>query len=107
MKRTLRNRHYRQTMRGYVKRVRTAVEAGDQGGAREQLAEAIKRLDQAVTKGILHRRTASRAISRLTIAVNRIPPTRSAPLTVRIDRGGAGSASVLPRVNRSGRGPTG
>lgn len=74
-KRTVRNRHFRTTMRTMVKRVKTAVAAGEAGPAQEALKLAVKQLDRSVTKGVLKRKTASRAISRLTLAVNRIAKT--------------------------------
>ena len=72
IKRTLRNRHFRATMRGALKKVRTAVDGGELATAQEALKVAVKQLDRAVTKGIMHRRTASRTISRLTLAVNKL-----------------------------------
>lgn len=75
IRRTARNRHFRTTVRTLVKRVRAAVAAGDAGPAQEALRLAIKQLDRSVTKGVLKRETASRTISRLTLAVNRIAKT--------------------------------
>lgn len=72
IKRTARNRHFRTTVRTLVRRVRAAVAAGEAGPAQEALRLAIKQLDRSVTKGVLKRKTASRTISRLTIAVNGI-----------------------------------
>ncbi len=65
LKRSVRNRHVRTTVRGYVKRVRAAVEAADKDAAGEALRLAISRIDGAVAKGIFHRNTGSRYISRL------------------------------------------
>jgi small subunit ribosomal protein S20 len=70
VKRTTRHRHVRTTVRTCVKRVRTAVQAGDAGAARKALAEAVSRIDSAVAKGLYHRKTGSRYISRLTQQVN-------------------------------------
>ena len=72
IKRTARNRHFRTKVRTLVKKVKGAVEAGEAGPAQEALKDAIRHLDRSVTKGVLKRKTASRAISRLTVAVNRI-----------------------------------
>jgi small subunit ribosomal protein S20 len=72
IKRTARNRHFRTAVRTLVKQVKAAVEAGEAGQAQEALKLAIKQLDRSVTKGVLKRKTASRTISRLTLAVNRI-----------------------------------
>ncbi|MGB5193758.1 MAG: 30S ribosomal protein S20 [Polyangiales bacterium] len=70
IKRTARNRNIRTNVRTCVKRVRTAVESGDAGAAKKALIEAISRIDGAVSKGIYHRKTGSRYISRLTHQVN-------------------------------------
>ena len=69
VKRRLRNRHVLTTMRTYIKRVRAASEAGSADDAQEALKLAVKALDRAATKGVIHRRQASRKISRLTKAV--------------------------------------
>ena len=72
MVRTERNRHIRQTMRTFIKRVRQHIEAQDGAAAKEALGAATKSLDKSVTKGIMPHRTASRTISRLTVAVNKL-----------------------------------
>ncbi len=72
IKRTDRNRSIKTQYRTLVKRVREAVANGDHGAANTALKAAIPALDQAVTKGVLHRSSASRSISRLTVAVNKI-----------------------------------
>jgi len=72
MKRTARNRHIRATLRGTVKRVRVSIQSGNKSEAEGALKIAVRNLDRAVTKGVMHRRTASRAISRLTVAVNKV-----------------------------------
>ena len=71
IKRTVRGRHIRTTMRSAVKKLRAVVAEGDAEGSKEALQIAIKLLDKSVTQGILHRKTASRTISRLTVAVNK------------------------------------
>ena len=70
VKRTARNRHIRTSVRTCVKRVRAAIDAGDAGAAKKALIEAVSRIDGAVSKGIYHRKTGSRYISRLTHQVN-------------------------------------
>ena len=69
VKRTLRNRHVRATVRGVVKKVRAAIAAGDKKEATTVLATALKRIDMAVSKGVYPRATGSRYISRLTAQV--------------------------------------
>lgn len=71
-KRTLRNKHVRSTVRTMVKRVRTAVEAGDAGSASTALGTAVSLIDKGVRKGVFHRKTASRYISRLTQQVTQL-----------------------------------
>jgi len=64
-----RNQFHLSTMRTYVKRVRKAIESEDKAGAQVALQEAIRVIDKAAQKGALKRETASRKISRLTLAV--------------------------------------
>ncbi|MCP4600345.1 MAG: 30S ribosomal protein S20 [Proteobacteria bacterium] len=75
IKRTARNRHVRSTMRSSVRVVRALVDKGETDAAMEELKVAIKLLDKAANKGVMHHRTASRTISRLTVAVNKIAST--------------------------------
>ena len=72
IKRTSNNRYFKSTVRTYVKALRIAIDAGEKETAKSTLVLAIKSLDKAVTKGIMKRTTASRTISRLTLAVNKI-----------------------------------
>jgi small subunit ribosomal protein S20 len=65
-KRKLRNKSYKSAISTTVKKVMSSVEENDADGAKTYFKQAVARLDSAVTKGILHRRTASRKISRLT-----------------------------------------
>jgi small subunit ribosomal protein S20 len=45
--------------------VREALKGGDKKAAQTALAEAIRKIDGAVSKGVYHRKTGSRYISRL------------------------------------------
>jgi small subunit ribosomal protein S20 len=65
-----RNRHQRTTTRTQMKRVRAAVAAGDKGKAAVALQLCIKRVDQAVAKGLWHRKAGSRYIARLSAQVH-------------------------------------
>ena len=60
-----RNVSARSTVRTYVKRAREAIEAGDADAAQAAIREAQSHLDGAARKGIIHRRTAARSMSRL------------------------------------------
>ena len=68
-KRRLRNRALKTHLRHLVRAVRTAVTSRDPAAAAQTLARASRELDKAVTKGVLHRNSAARKISRLAHAV--------------------------------------
>ena len=68
--RTARNRHIRSTVRTFIKRVRQSIQQGDQEQARNALHDAVRRIDASVSKGVYHRRTASRYIARLSKQVH-------------------------------------
>lgn len=72
LKRQARNRYTRSTMRTFVKRVRTAVAATEGETAKEALVAAMRKIDQAAAKGVIHRNQASRRISRLQKLVNQL-----------------------------------
>ncbi len=55
----------RSRVRGFLKKVELAIAAGDRDAARDALKTAQPEIMRGVTKGILHRNTASRRISRL------------------------------------------
>ncbi len=71
LKRTERNRSIKTHFRTLVKSVREAVARGDKTAASQALKAAVSALDAAVTKGVLHRSSASRSISRLNAAVQK------------------------------------
>lgn len=52
-------------IRTYVKRVETAIAAGDKDGAAAAFRAAQPELQRGVTKGVVHRNTANRKLSRL------------------------------------------
>jgi small subunit ribosomal protein S20 len=70
-KRRARNQTVRTTVKNAVKEVRQAVAAQDPARAAEALKAAMRTLDKARSKGVLHRRTASRQISRLAKGVSK------------------------------------
>ncbi len=63
--RNARNTHIRSTMRSYIKRIRTAMAEGDIDTAKSVLEKTIPYIDKAASKGVIHKATASRKISRL------------------------------------------
>lgn len=70
--RNARNTHIRTTMRSLVKLVREAAANGDQEAAKAALEKAVPFIDKASTKGVIHKNTASRKVSRLTKLVESI-----------------------------------
>lgn len=68
-KRTLRNRHIRTTVRNAVKTVRSAIDTGDAAAASAALKPAIRGINMAVSKGVYHRKTGARYVSRLSSQV--------------------------------------
>lgn len=69
-KRNARNRHHKSTLKTYIKRVREAVANNDKEAALAALKLAIPVIDKTATKGVIHKSTASRNVSRLTKLVN-------------------------------------
>ena len=69
---TERNKAAKSKVKTFVKKVYAAIEAGDKAAADEALRAAISEISKAASKGIYHKSTASRKISRLTKAVNKI-----------------------------------
>jgi small subunit ribosomal protein S20 len=59
------------TMRTYIKRVRKQLEDGDVAAATETLPLALGAIHRAASKGVIHQNTASRYVSRLSLALNR------------------------------------
>lgn len=64
-KRRLYNRAYRNRVRTFVKRARADLATGNVSAAEETVREAIRDLDKAATRGVLHKRNAARRKSRL------------------------------------------
>ena len=56
-------------IRTFVKKVETAIAEGDAGVAREALRQAQPEMQRGVSRGILHKNTVSRKISRLAARV--------------------------------------
>ncbi len=67
-----RNKAIKSKVKTAVKKVDVAVAAKDAEAARTALRAAIVEISRAGSKGVYHKRTASRKISRLSKAVNSI-----------------------------------
>jgi small subunit ribosomal protein S20 len=70
--RRMRNTAHKTRAKTAVKAVRAAVAGNDPAKAQENLKEAVSLLQKIADKGVIHKRKASRRISRLTRAVNRV-----------------------------------
>lgn len=71
-RRTEVNKNRRSRMRTFVRKVEEALAAGDKAAASTALKAAEPELMRAAQKGVLHKSTASRKVSRLTIAVAKL-----------------------------------
>lgn len=64
-KRRLRNRHFRGHARTAIKQARIALSSEDIEAARMKTIDAVRALDKAAEKGVIHKNNASRRKSRL------------------------------------------
>lgn len=71
-KRTLVNQARRSRLRTFVRKVEEAIEGKDAAAAVLALKAAEPEIMSAVGKGIIHKNTASRKVSRLTLAVRKL-----------------------------------
>ena len=67
-----RNKAIRSSVKTAMKKVFAAVEANDKAAAQAALLEATATIDRAATKGVYHANNASRKVSRLAKAVNKL-----------------------------------
>jgi small subunit ribosomal protein S20 len=72
-----RNRARLSALRTQIKKVRTAVSAGDVETARSLLPETLGLIDRTATSGTIHRNAASRRKSRLQRLVNQAASDKS------------------------------
>lgn len=68
--RAARNKAVKSKVKTYIKKVEAAIAAADKAAAQAALPEAISEISKAASKGIYHKNTAARKVSRLTKAVN-------------------------------------
>ena len=68
----IRNRGIRSTTRTFIAKARNAIEAGDQELASNTVGQAIKSLDKAAKRGVIHSNNAARRKSRLAKKLNSI-----------------------------------
>jgi small subunit ribosomal protein S20 len=75
-KRRLRNLHIKTTVKSSIKKVREAIEGKDVEGAQKALLKTIPLIQKAHSKGVFHKNTSTRKISRLTREVNALSAER-------------------------------
>ena len=67
------NRSRLSRMRTYVKKVEAAIESGDAAAAKDALKAVEPQLMRSAQKGIVHKNTASRKLSRLSARIKSMP----------------------------------
>lgn len=67
-----RNKAIKSGVKTAIKKVEACIASSDKANAQTALINAISVIDKATSKGVYHKNTASRKISRLTLAVNKI-----------------------------------
>ena len=69
---TLRNKMLKSQLNTAIKKFKSAVEAGDKEAAQVAYVAAVKRVDKAVSQGILHKNNAAHKKSSMTKKLNAI-----------------------------------
>jgi len=64
------NRHNRSRLRTEIKKLRAAIDAGNNEEAKALLGATVSLIDKSIQKGIIHHNAAARYKSRLTSGVN-------------------------------------
>lgn len=69
---TLRNKMIKSKVKTIIKKLEAAIASGDKAAAQSLLVTATTELSKAGSKGVYHKNTVSRKISRMTTAVNKM-----------------------------------
>ncbi len=69
---TLKNKMFKSQLKTIIKKYTVALEAGDKEAAAATYKNAVKKIDQAVSHGILHKNAAARKKSRFTKKLNEL-----------------------------------
>jgi small subunit ribosomal protein S20 len=72
-----RNRKNLSQLKTQVKKLRTAIDAGEAEGASKLLSETVAEIDKAAKKGVVHDNAADRHKSRLTRKVNALSAAKA------------------------------
>ena len=70
--RTERNKSYKAELRTWIRKFRAEVEAGNKDAATTALAAASKKLDKAVSKGVIHKNQAANKKSAMAKQLNNL-----------------------------------
>ena len=67
---TLNNRNFKTALKTSVKKFEAALATGDKEAAKAAYIEAVKKVDKATAKGLMHINAAARKKSQLTLKLN-------------------------------------
>lgn len=67
-----RNKAIKSKVKTSIKKVYAAIDANDAEAAKAALKDATVEIDKAASKGVYHKKNASRKVSRLSVAVNKL-----------------------------------
>ena len=67
---TMQNKMFKTSLKTSIKKYEAAIEAGDKALAAETYKDAVKKIDKAVAKNIIHKNTAARRKSSFTKKLN-------------------------------------
>jgi small subunit ribosomal protein S20 len=73
--RTARNHARKSRMRTFMKKVESAIASGDRGAANDALREAQPEMQRAAGKGVVHKNTIARKLSRMTARIKQLAAT--------------------------------
>lgn len=69
---TERNKAVKSELKTWIRKFREAADSGDAAAAKDALATASKKLDKAVSKGVIHANQAANKKSALALALNKL-----------------------------------
>lgn len=72
------NQSIKSAMKTHVKKVLQAVEKGDADAAKERLPLAVKKIDKASKRNVIHKNQASRKVARLSRKVAQLEKEKGA-----------------------------
>ena len=68
----LQNKMFKSQLKTTIKKFQTAVKSGDKEAAQAAYTAAVKKVDQAAAKGILHKNNAAHKKSEFTLMLNKM-----------------------------------